>query len=321
MNFLKKKILFISILVGLTMSSIVMAASGKPVIGIGEITSTVGGNPASFQTMLETAISQTNKFDLIERSRMDDILGEQALSAGGIVQGGSGQIGGLGGVDYLIYGSITKLGKDSNAVAIGGIVGGGQKAVMSVDVRVVDATTGSIRISKTVEDSAKTGSAFAMEGLAIGGEEADPLGDVQRKTAEAVAAMIAMDIFPLKIINVSKGQAYVNYGPPSVKKGRFYKVVELGEGFTDPDTGEVLGQDETYIGALEITETKSKYSIGTVLEGKIERGQIAFSMGEKEGKKLKLAAKKRASAAKKKLNALKKKCKKKPNLAECEKLN
>ncbi len=319
MNFLKKKILFATILVGLSMSSLIMAAS-KPVIGIGDITSTVGGNVTTFQTMLETAISQTNKFELMERSRMDDILGEQALSAGGLTQG-SGQIGGLGGIDYLIYGSITKLGTTSNAMAIGGIGGGGQKAEMSVDIRVVDITTGSIKISKTVEDSAKSGSAFAMEGLAIGGEEADPLGDVQRKTANAVASMIAMEIFPIKVINVSKGEAYVNYGPPSVKKGRFYKVVELGEGFTDPDTGEVLGQDETYIGAIEITETKSKYSIGRVLEGKIERGQIAFSMGEKAGKKLKLAAKKRASAARKKLSALKKKCKKKPNLAACESLN
>ena len=316
MNFLKKKILFATILVGLSMSSLIMAAS-KPVIGIGDITSTVGGNVTTFQTMLETAISQTNKFELMERSRMDDILGEQALSAGGLTQG-SGQIGGLGGIDYLIYGSITKLGTTSNAMAIGGIGGGGQKAEMSVDIRVVDITTGSIKISKTVEDSAKSGSAFAMEGLAIGGEEADPLGDVQRKTANAVATMIAMEIFPLKVINVSKGEAYVNYGPPSVKKGRFYKVVELGEGFTDPDTGEVLGQDETYIGAIEITETKSKYSIGRVLEGKIERGQIAFSMSEKAGKKLKLAAKKRASAAKKKLSALKKKCKKKPSLSGCE---
>ena len=267
--------------------------------------------------MLETAISQTNKFELMERSRMDDVLGEQALSAGGLTQG-SGQIGGLGGIDYLIYGSITKLGTTSNAVAIGGIGGGGQKAEMSVDIRVVDVTTGSIRISKTVEDSAKSGSAFAMEGLAVGGEEADPLGDVQRKTANKVASMIAIEIFPLKVINVSKGQAYVNYGPPAVKKGRFYKVVELGEGFMDPDTGEMLGQDELYIGAIEITDAKSKYSIGTILEGKVERGQIAFSMSEKAGKKLKLAAKKRASAAKKKLSALKKKCKKKPSLSGCE---
>ena len=65
MNSLNKKILLIAILIGLFTSSAVTAASGKPVIGIGEITSTVGGNPVSFQTMLETAISQTNNFNLV----------------------------------------------------------------------------------------------------------------------------------------------------------------------------------------------------------------------------------------------------------------
>ena len=81
-----------------------------------------------------------------------------------------------------------------------------------------------------------------MEGLALGGEEADPLGEVQRLTANAVASLLAMEIFPIKVINVSKGQAYVNYGPPSVEKGMFPDF-ELGE--MDPDTGEMLGQDET----------------------------------------------------------------------------
>ena len=86
-----------------------------------------------------------------------------------------------------------------------------------------------------------------MEGLALGGEEADPLGEVQRLTANAVASLLAMEIFPIKVINVSKGQAYVNYGPPSVEKGMYLQIIELGEGFMDPDTGEMLGQDETYI--------------------------------------------------------------------------
>ena len=212
--------------------SIIVLISGnifanKPVVGIGEITSSVGGNPTSFQTMLETAISQTNKFELMERSRMDDILGEQALSAGGLTEG-DGQIGGLSGVDYLVYGSITKLGTKSDAVAFGGIAAGGQKAEMSVDIRVVEKSTGAIRISKTVQKQAKSGGGFAMEGLAVGGEEADPLGEVQRLTANAVAALLAMEIFPIKVINVSKGQDYVNYGPPSVDKGMYLKIVELG---------------------------------------------------------------------------------------------
>jgi len=271
--------------------------ANKPVVGIGEITSNVGGNPQSFQTMLETAISQTNKFELMERSRMDDLLGEQALSAGGLTQG-NGQIGGLSGIDYLVYGSITKLGTKSDAVAFGGIAAGGQKAEMSVDIRIVDTSTGSIRISKTVQKQASSGSGFAMEGLALAGEEADPLGEVQRLTANAVASLLAMEIFPIKVINVSKGQAYVNYGPPSVEKGMFLQIIELGEGFMDPDTGEMLGQDETYIGAIKITDVKSKFSIGTIIDGDIQNGAVASKLDKKKGKKIEKAYKKRCKKAK-----------------------
>ena len=271
--------------------------ANKPVVGIGEITSNVGGNPQSFQTMLETAISQTNKFELMERSRMDDLLGEQALSAGGLTQG-NGQIGGLSGIDYLVYGSITKLGTKSDAVAFGGIAAGGQKAEMAVDIRIVDTSTGSIRISKTVQKQASSGSGFAMEGLALGGEEADPLGEVQRLTANAVASLLAMEIFPIKVINVSKGQAYVNYGPPSVEKGMYLQIIELGEGFMDPDTGEMLGQDETYIGAVKITDVKSKFSIGTIIDGDIQKGAVASKLDKKKGKSLEKKYKKRCKKAK-----------------------
>ena len=101
----------------------ISAQSNKPVIGVGEIQSTIGGNPSTYAQMLETALSQTNKFEIIERARMDDLLGEQALAAGGLTQG-SGQIGGLSGVDYLVYGTITKLGKEGEAMSFGGIGGG-----------------------------------------------------------------------------------------------------------------------------------------------------------------------------------------------------
>ena len=271
--------------------------ANKPVVGIGEITSNVGGNPQSFQTMLETAISQTNKFELMERSRMDDLLSEQALSAGGLTQG-SGDIGGLSGVDYLVYGSITKLGTKSDAVALGGIAAGGQKSEMSVDIRIVDASTGSIRIAKTVQKQARSGGGFAMEGFAVANDQADPLGEVQRLTANAVAALLAMEIFPIKVINISKGQAYVNYGPPSVEKGMFLKVIELGEGFLDPDTGEMLGQDETVVGTIKITDVKSKFSIGAILDGEFQRGAIATKQDKKKGRSIEKKYKKRCKKAK-----------------------
>ena len=137
-----------------------------------------------------------------------------------------------------------------------------------------------------------------MEGLALGGEEADPLGEVQRLTANAVASLLAMEIFPIKVINVSKGQAYVNYGPPSVEKGMYLQIIELGEGFMDPDTGEMLGQDETYIGAVKITDVKSKFSIGTIIDGDIQKGAIASKLDKKKGKSIEKKYKKRCKKAK-----------------------
>ena len=58
-------------------------------------------------------------------------------------------------MELTISGSITKLGTKSDAVAIGGFAGGGQKAEMSVDIS-VDTSTGSIRISKTVQKQASS---------------------------------------------------------------------------------------------------------------------------------------------------------------------
>ena len=121
-----------------------------------------------------------------------------------------------------------------------------------------------------------------------------------------MAALIALEIFPIKVINVSKGQAYVNYGPPSVADGTVLKIIELGEGFMDPDTGEMLGQDETYVGAVEITDAKSKYSIGKILEGNFEKGAIASIVDRKQVKRFKKDIKKREKARLKK-------CKKEKN--------
>ena len=101
----------------------------------------------------------------------------------------------------------------------------------------------------------------------------------------------------------------------------FLKVIELGEGFMDPDTGEMLGQDETYIGAIKITEVKSKFSIGKILEGDIERGAIASKMSKSEGKKAntkyKAAEKKRKAAERK--EAKKRRAAEKKRLKKCKK--
>ena len=282
------------------------AQSKKPVIGIGEMRSSVGGDVDTFRAMLETALANTNKFDLIERSRIGDLISEQSLSAGGITQG-SGQIGGISGVDYLVYGSITKLGVETNEFNLGDYQSASADGVMSVDLRVVDVNTGSIKISETVEVESSVASAINIDGRSIGGDEADPLSTVQRVAATQIAGKISLNIFPIKVINIKDDTVYLNYGSSILNKcswgspeSCYLKIVELGEGFVDPDTGEVLGAEEEYVGAVEVIEPKSKFTIAKILEGNISRGAIAVMMTKSDGNKLK-----------KKIKADKKKKKKK----------
>ncbi len=54
-----------------------------------------------------------------------------------------------------------------------------------------------------------------------------------------------------------------------------------------------MGAEETYIGAVEVVDPKSKYTIANILEGDLNRGDIAYFMSKSEGNKLKKAIKKK----------------------------
>jgi hypothetical protein len=53
-----------------------------------------------------------------------------------------------------------------------------------------------------------------------------------------------------------------------VNVGDSYAVYRLGEPIKDPDSGEVLGQDEKKIGRIKVTAVKgAKYSECTIVDG------------------------------------------------------
>ncbi len=71
--------------------------------------SRVNTKSQNFQTMLETQLTKVGRFKIIERNRIDEILGEQGLMnavGDAATAGGVGDLN-VGGVDYLVYGAIT----------------------------------------------------------------------------------------------------------------------------------------------------------------------------------------------------------------------
>ena len=234
-----------------------------------------GENPRedtrAFGDMLATALVKTNKFDVIERDRMAEILKEQQMSMEGIAKGGfEGRGLNLQGVDYVLTGAITEYGTSAKASSFGGFSSGSETARMAVDIRLLEVATGQIGLADTISAEAKMGGAFKVDGVASTGgtDSGAAMGEVMRKTAQGVTNLIVTVIYPIKVVRVqANGEVMLNYGNSMLAAGNVLDVFSQGEAFVDPDTGEELGREEEFIGKLEIISAQARFSKARIVEG------------------------------------------------------
>ena len=237
-----------------------------------------------FRAMLETSMARTGKMDVMERGQLDVLVNEQGIGQLGLTDRG-GQVGGLMGVDYFVYGTITKFGAAqsgtniSSSTGVGSLFGGRAMSAfgggaqtssvtveMSVDLKVAAVSTGRIVMADMMDASVQTGSSFSVGGISQSESSADPFADVQRVLASRISESIVTTQIPIKVIQVQDdGTLIVNYGDVILAPGDQLVAFEVGESFVDPDTGEVLGSEETEIGLVEITRAEARFSRATVI--------------------------------------------------------
>src|ERR1700761_8573099 len=112
------------------------SAVKKPVVSIDDISDLARtGQSQVLREMIETAVVNTGKFRIMERSAQGTaiLLDEQNRAKAGLVTSNTpGKIGGFEGVDFKVYGTITTGGVSNNrdvgassAMQIGGRMLGG----------------------------------------------------------------------------------------------------------------------------------------------------------------------------------------------------
>jgi curli biogenesis system outer membrane secretion channel CsgG len=151
------------------------AFAAKPVLGVSEFkneTSVSWWNAEvarDLTDMLTNELAATNKFKMVERAKLDKVLDEQDLADSGRIKKSTGaKIGQLTGAQYLVVASVTAFETNTRGtgggVSFRGISVGGKKedAYLSVDLRVIDTTTGEIEYSRSIEGRASSG------GLSVG---------------------------------------------------------------------------------------------------------------------------------------------------------
>ena len=100
--------------------------------------------------MFTTALVKSHRFTVLERQRLSEgVLREKQMNSQGMTTGNAGQAT-LTGADYIFHGTVSEANSNASSSGIGATVRGlgvetsGQKAVIAVDIRVVDAHNGAV---------------------------------------------------------------------------------------------------------------------------------------------------------------------------------
>jgi len=244
----------------------------------------IGGGMSA---MMTTALIESDRFIVMERANIGQVLSEQEMKGSGVVNPETGpKLGNVTGVQYLIYGSVTEFGTENEGGGVGlGFSGGGLGSLLGgalshqstsgsvgMDIRIVDTSTSQVMKSITVKEEI-TSSGFDVslgyKGINLGTNRfwKTPLGEATRKAINKAVQKIAVEAknkpWVGRVVDVSDKEIYINAGSESgVNNGQEFVVKRVTKTFTDPETGVVLGSRKKSLGMLKLLEVEPKMAYG-----------------------------------------------------------
>jgi curli biogenesis system outer membrane secretion channel CsgG len=231
---------------------------------------------SSASDILTTELFKTGAFILIERAQLKQVLGEQALGQTGAVNPETAsQAGKVLGLNALVTGSVSQFGVSTGGADYGVYKQKVQTAKCTVDVRVVDASTGQLLFADSGKGEFER---KAQEVLGLGtragydetlGQEA--LRSAITKFMDNLVQQLQNVEWSGRVASVSGSEIYINVGRDvGLKMGDTLIVQTLGKEIYDPQTKILLGREEGGVkGELTVTGyvgdklTKARVRVGT----------------------------------------------------------
>lgn len=230
--------------------------------------------------ILTTELAKTGKFSVMERNKLASVMKEQDMGASGRFDPATAaRIGKIIGVEYIITGAVTEYGQSASGGGGGGVRVGKKGYHASVDVRMVDATTGEIVFADSATASK---SSMDVRVFGFGGGESfneKKASAVMRTAIQEIAAKITSKPLtpsgkpaaaggPVLVADVDGKTVTLNKGSNAgLKVGQKVIISRKGKVIKDPQTGKVLKIKYKKIGAIKLTEVEDAYAEGEVVSG------------------------------------------------------
>jgi curli biogenesis system outer membrane secretion channel CsgG len=254
------------------------------------------------RAMLTVRMQQSKQITLLERTNLKDVLAEQDLGASNRVKKGTNaRIGQLSGADAMLYGDIVIFGRDDTTKrkSVGAVIGRfspvagavatmnkEEKAVVGINLRLVDAETGEVletaeargessRKSKDyagVLGVAGAGAAGGSAGMTSSNFQQTIIGEATSNAVDQIVKYLEGKVPQLpakpreiegRVATVTTGGAVLTVGSQDgVMRGDRFEILKINGEIKDPTTKEVIDLDAVKIGEFVADAVRDKTVTG-----------------------------------------------------------
>lgn len=216
---------------------------------------------------------QSHKFTVLDRDFLTQILGEQKLidilKLPLIEQL---KIGQELGADYLVVGRIENLDAAVEAGTVDGRNVTRRHARLSIAYRVVDVTTSKDHLASTFT---QLYSDYDLNHLAPERAAMRPEQLFMRDAGDAIADVLISGLYPIRVIDIKGSSIILDQGGVRTTVDEELDLYNEGKKLINPDTHEVLGTADEFLGIIRVTQVaKVTYAaLVSVDSNKIVLGQ------------------------------------------------
>jgi curli biogenesis system outer membrane secretion channel CsgG len=247
------------------------------------------GGASGVSDMIVNQLVDTNKYRVIERSRIDAILAEQNLGASGRVDASTAaEIGRILGVEMVIIGSITQfdLQKTGSNFGLFGVSVGNEStgAFVTINARIVNTTTGEILMaaegkgeSNQSDDQVRVftiggGTTTSNEGklLTVATQEAVEkiVAQMDENEAKLSAVPKVLPKIDAIVADVAGDTIVLNKGTTDgYRTGLKLSIERVSKEIKDPETGTVIRRLTSPVGLIELYDVDQSSSLGKIISG------------------------------------------------------
>jgi curli biogenesis system outer membrane secretion channel CsgG len=230
--------------------------------------------------MLTTSLVQTDRFELVERNKIKQLIQEQKLGMVGIIdETTAAEMGKILGAEYIVTGAITSAAK-SRIDKFGYIL---VEVKIGVDVRAVNSTTGRILLSEAAEGLSSSKEIRTADGTIVQGalEDDQAYAAAAREAVEKVSEKIAaLSSLVGYVVLTEVDEVTIDLGDDNgVLAGDRFVVFRVGDEIVHPVSGKHMGWKKEILQEVEIEHTEKGMSTAKVLKSKAaaEPGDMVIS--------------------------------------------